>query len=204
MSVKTFTPNPKYVTKQRLAIALVALANFVGFSIFAIPMGFDPDIGLGGALIMMTIITAIAVVAWIVGAILIVPYYRSLRYEIHEDEVIVHVGIVTKSVKHVPYRTVTNIVINRGILDRLFGLGTLKIQTAGMSGQTGAEETLVGLINVQEVYDLVATELRRFRAGMSPTGADVDTARESAPASQPGELAAILAEVKAIRATLQA
>ncbi len=131
-----------------------------------------------------------------------IPYYKSLRYEIHDDEVIVHVGVITKSVKHVPYRTVTNIVVNRGILDRLFGLGTLNIQTAGMSGQTGAEEALVGLPNVQEVYDLVATELRRFRAGMSPTGADADASQPMV--SESAALAAILAEVKAIRTTLEA
>ncbi len=135
---------------------------------------------------------------------LVIPYYNSLRYEIHDDEVIVHVGVITKSVKHVPYRTVTNIVINRGILDRLFGLGTLNIQTAGMSGQTGAEEALVGLPNVQEVYDLVAVELRRFRAGMSPTGADMDPAQPFTTSSPAGEMAAILAEVKAIRSTLEA
>jgi hypothetical protein len=37
-------------------------------------------------------------------------------------------------------RTVTTISVKRDILDRwLFNLGTLEIQTAGMSGQTGAE-----------------------------------------------------------------
>lgn len=79
---------------------------------------------------------------------------------------------------------------------------TSYIGTAGMSGQTGAEEALVGLPNVQEVYDLVAMELRRFRAGMSPTGR-----MQMAPsrvASESAALAAILAEVKAIRTTLEA
>ena len=204
MSVKTFTPNPKYMTKQRLAFGLIALSILFFGLLIGIPMSFDPTIGLTGGLIVAGVFGTIAVLFWAAAAVLIIPYYNSLRYEIHEDEVIVHVGIVTKSVKHVPYRTVTNITVNRGILDRPFGLGTVKIQTAGMSGQTGAEETLVGLPNVQEVYDLVAVELRRFRAGMTPTGADMDATRNPAPASQAGELAAILAEVKAIRATLQA
>ena len=123
------------------------------------------------------------------------PYYRSLRYEVRGDEVIVHVGIWTKSVKHVPYRTVTNITIKRDILDRwIFGIGSLNIQTAGMSGQKGAEEKLVGLPNIQEVYDMVATELRGFRGGMSPTAADTEPAGDSAEL-----LSAILTEVRAIR-----
>jgi hypothetical protein len=100
----------------------------------------------------------------------------------------------------VPYRTVTNLTVKRDILDRwLFGLGTLNIQTAGMSGQTGAEESLVGLPNVQEVYELVVTELRRFRGGMAPTAAEVEGEPSVANA-----LNAILAEVRAIRQALEA
>ena len=72
----------------------------------------------------------------------------------------------------------------------------VNIQTAGMSGTTGAEESLEGLENVQEVYDLVAAELRRFRGSMTPTAADV----EAGPADT---LSAILAELRAIRQALE-
>ena len=64
-----------------------------------------------------------------------------------------------------------------------------------MSGQTGAEESLVGLENVQEVYELVVTELRRFRGAMSPT-----TVQEELPADGS---ASLLAEVQAIRKLLE-
>ncbi len=204
MSVKTFTPNPKYMTKQRVAFGLIALTILLFGLVIGIPISLDSDNGLVAGMIFAGIFGGIAVVFWAAASLLVIPYYNSLRYEIHDDEVIVHVGIITKSVKHVPYRTVTNIMVNRGILDRLFGLGTLNIQTAGMSGQTDAEEALVGLPNVQEVYDLVATELRRFRAGMSPTGADADPTQPAAASPQSGELAAILAEIKAIRAAMEA
>lgn len=109
---------------------------------------------------------------WIVPtALLITPYCASLHYEIHEDEVIVRAGVITKSVKHVPYRTVTNLEVLRGPFDRVFGLGTLKVQTAGMSGQQGAEETLIGLPNVQEVYEMVAVALRQYRGALAADGA---------------------------------
>jgi len=202
MTIKTFNPNPKYMTKQRIAFALLALFPVAFFTFLATVLTLEGELGPGGALIMISIATLVVAMAWAVAAVLVVPYFNSLRYEIHEDEVIVYAGIVTKSVKHVPYRTVTNIVINRGILDRVFGLGTLKIQTAGMSGQTGAEETLVGLPNVQEVYDIVATELRRFRSGMTPTAADMDAPAQ--PVSESAALAAILAEVQAIRTKIEA
>ncbi len=128
-----------------------------------------------------------------------IPYFRSLHYEVQEDEVIVQVGVITHSVKHVPYRTVTNITVSRDILDRwLFNLGTLTIQTAGMSGQTGAEEKLVGLEDVQEVYELVVTALRRYRGAMAPTGAEEEA--EMRPTETGG---ALLQEVRAIRELLE-
>jgi len=131
--------------------------------------------------------------------ILALPYYRSLEYEVLDDEVIVRVWIFTHSVKHVPYRTVTNITVKQDIFDRwFFNLGSLNIQTAGMSGQSGAEEQLVGLENVQEIYQMVAAELRRFRSAMTPTQA------ESEGAVLSGEQSTILLEeVKAIRGLLE-
>jgi len=151
-------------------------------------------------MLAIVIVAAIDVIWWAPAMFLTDPYYRSLSYEIQDDEVIMRVGIWTKSVKHVPYRTVTNLTVKRGILDRLFGIGTLNIQTAGMSGTTGAEESLEGLDNVQEVYDIVATELRRFRGSMAPTAADVEG---EAVAASPDALSAILTEVQAIRHALE-
>jgi uncharacterized membrane protein YdbT with pleckstrin-like domain len=137
--------------------------------------------------------------AWYLPTLMLIrAYYRSLKYEILDDEVIVHVGIWTKSVKHVPFRTVTNLKVNRDIFDRwFFGLGSLNVQTAGASGSTGAEECLVGLPNVQEVYELVSSRLRLYRGAMGPTVA----AEEGEP--QDSALGAILTEVKAIRAAVE-
>jgi putative membrane protein len=130
-----------------------------------------------------------------VPAILLMgPYFRSLRYEIHEEQVVMHVGVITRSVKYVPFRTVTNMTVKRDPLDRLFGIGSLAIQTAGTSGTNQAEQRLVGLEDPQAVYDLAVRALRRFRGAMSPTAADVD---------EEDLLRAILDEVRGIRESLE-
>ncbi|MFL7892837.1 MAG: PH domain-containing protein [Anaerolineales bacterium] len=193
MSVREFLPNSKYQIKMMVMISLIALLVLVGGGILAGLISLD-DPGAGLVILLITI--AGDFIYWVVGMILSVPYFRSLRYEILEDEVIVNVGIVTHSVKHVPFRTVTNITVKRDIFDRwFFNLGTLNIQTAGMSGQKGAEESLVGLDNVQEVYELVVTQLRRFRGAMSPT-----TIQESLTGDGSSEL---LDEVRSIRKLLE-
>ena len=193
MSSREFRPNSKYQFKMMLVITLLGFLILVGMGIIAGLISLDDP---GAGLVVFGIAITGLAIYWVVAMILSVPYFRSLRYEIQEDEVIVKVGIITHSVKHVPYRTVTNITVKRDIFDRwFFNLGTLTIQTAGMSGQTGAEESLVGLDNVQEVYELVVAELRHFRGAMAPTTVQEDFVAE-------GE-GALLIEVQAIRQLLE-
>jgi len=193
MTTKTFKPNRRYLVKVYVGIAIAGL--------LAIPATFAlglliPD---RDATIVFGLFALVEAVIWILALALVYPYYRSLSYEVQDDEVIVRVGVIDLSVKHVPYRTVTNITLRRDILDRwFFGLGSLHIQTAGMSGQSGAEEKLVGLPNVQEVYELVVAELRRFRGAMAPTAAEVEPEITSTET-----LTAILQELRAIRQALQ-
>jgi hypothetical protein len=69
-----------------------------------------------------------------------------------------------------------------------------------MSGSTGAEESLVGLADVQEVYEIVAAKLRKFRGGMAPTAAGVEN--EPSLASRE-TLDKILRELTAIRKSVE-
>jgi uncharacterized membrane protein YdbT with pleckstrin-like domain len=194
MNQQTFTPNQKYLIKMFVSYSLIAFLILIGGGLIAIPFSFD---NTGGAVVLMGITLAGAFLFWIVSMLLAVPYYRSMKYEVQEDEVVVHIGILTQSVKHVPYRTVTNISVKRDILDRwFFNLGTLEIQTAGISGQTGAEEKLAGLENVQEVYEMVVAQLRRYRGAMAPTVAE-EEAQPGGPAEE--FRAELLQEVREIR-----
>jgi len=195
MQIRRFKPSPRYLVKLCIGITALAVLSVAGTFFLGLVI---PD---REATIIFGLFGVAGIVAWVVALILAGPYYASLGYEIEDDEVIVRVGIITHSVKHVPYRTVTNVTVKRDILDRwFFGLGSLNIQTAGMSGTSGAEEKLVGLTNVEEVYEMVVKELRRFRGGMAPTAAEV----ESEPALASADaLSAILAEVQAIRQALE-
>jgi uncharacterized membrane protein YdbT with pleckstrin-like domain len=198
MKSQVFKPSGKYVSKLILNITLIAVMSVVGSCLFAWLISLDE--GARAGIIVATVAVAIIAVSWVLALLLVGPYYRSLSYEIQNDEVIVRVGILVKSVKHVPYRTVTNITTKRDIFDRwFFGLGTLNIQTAGMSGAKGAEERLVGLPNVQEIYEMVATELRRFRGAMAPTAADMESAGADDAPGTAAVLNDILGEVRAIR-----
>jgi membrane protein YdbS with pleckstrin-like domain len=197
---RTINPSRRFLAKLRLILTIVVLLILV----LVIPLLWlitdDANASSDDSMILYGSVLALNLLWYVPGVLLTGPYYRSLNYEIQEDEVIVRAGIWTHSVKHVPYRTVTNLTIKRGILDRwLFGLGSLHIQTAGMSGTAGAEEVLEGLSDVQEVYALVVKELGRFRGGMAPTTTEL----EAHVGSVPTELDAILVELRAIRHALE-
>ena len=196
METQTFKPNRRYLAKLILVVTVIAVAVMVTGLLLSWSIGNDDGPEAAGGVILIFFLIDLA---WYLPALLLVgSYFNSLRYEIQDDEVIVHVGIWTKSVKHVPFRTVTNLKVNRDIFDRwFFDLGSLNVQTAGMSANKGAEESLVGLPNVQEIYELVRSRLRRYRGAMAPTAAGDER--------EPGDdsLAAILTEVKAIRAAVE-
>jgi membrane protein YdbS with pleckstrin-like domain len=110
---------------------------------------------------------------WLPVAISIPLYIRNIRYSViskkgdRMPEIFVQKGLLNITKKHVPFRTVTNIASRAGPIDRLFGIGTVEIQTAGYSGgpsgQGGPEEKIEGIVFYEEVRDYILQELRKFR-----------------------------------------
>ncbi len=199
METRLLNPSPQYLTRLRIVLSITLLSVLAFGALIVLPMAVSSD---GGAVAVTAglIILGLNAVWYVPGLFLAGAYYHSLRYEIQDDEVIVYAGIWTKSIKHVPYRTVTNLTIKRDIVDRWLGLGTLNIQTAGMSGTNVPEQSLVGLADVQAAYGAVAARLRRYRGALGPTQAEAEP--EQVPLTGDA-LNALLAEVRAIRQTLE-
>ncbi|TFG34043.1 hypothetical protein EU527_05430 [Candidatus Thorarchaeota archaeon] len=118
--------------------------------------------------------TVIIELVWLVPALIAIPVYiNSIEYSVISEtgeaspEIYVRKGIINITKKHVPFRTITNISSRAGIIDRLFRIGNVEIQTAGYSGgpggQSGPEEKLEGITFYEEVRDFILQELRRFR-----------------------------------------
>lgn len=197
MDTEVLLPSPRLRSKWVAQIAFSFVMIAAPMTVLAALIGLDA--GGAGGLRLAIVITVGANLLWAIPLLLLIePYFASLRYRILPDEVVVEAGVLTRSVKHVPYRTVTNLKMARGPFDRIFNLGTLNIQTAGMSGQSGAEESLIGLEDVDAAYDSVATSLRQYRRAMPPTGSGEEEVEPSQALSQ------ILSEVSRIRVRLEA
>ncbi len=111
---------------------------------------------------------------WLVPTLVgIVVYVRSIEYSVLAEsgeasaEIYVRKGVINITRKHVPFRTITNISSRAGIIDRLFKIGNVEIQTAGFSGglQGGSqpEEKIEGVVFYEEIKHFILRELRRFR-----------------------------------------
>jgi membrane protein YdbS with pleckstrin-like domain len=102
--------------------------------------------------------------------ILTVYYVRNMEFRFEETEIIVKKGIINKMEKHIPFRTITNVSSRYGVYDRLFGIGTVQIETAGKSGQqTGPEAKIEGISNFFEVRNIILDKLRKFRGSYTTT-----------------------------------
>jgi membrane protein YdbS with pleckstrin-like domain len=116
----------------------------------------------------------VAMVFWWLPIMIAIPLYiRNIRYSViskkgdRMPEIFVQKGLLNITKKHVPFRTVTNISSRAGPIDRVLGIGTVEIQTAGFSGgstgQGGPEEKIEGVVFYEEVRDYILQELRKFR-----------------------------------------
>lgn len=187
----SFRPAKRYLIKLYLK-SIASGAFTIGFGLFgAYHLGLlypNPSLAL--------LIIAIAVQAIII--VIATLFYLTIHYEIRSDEIIVRSGILTRTVKHVPFRTITNITTTRDIIDQIIGVGSLSIQTAG-SGSVIPEEKLAGVTDLSELYEFVARELRRFRTAMNPDQSSTDTV----PPANDRVLIAILQELRALRTELR-
>lgn len=116
--------------------------------------------------------TIVSNLVWLVPVLIYIPFYfRSIEYSVKSEsgetmpEIYVKQGVITVTRKHVPFRTVTNVSSRAGPFDRLFGIGSVHVETAGYSGshQTGPEIKLDGIVFYEEIRDFILNELRRFR-----------------------------------------
>ncbi|WP_455464247.1 PH domain-containing protein, partial [Candidatus Hodarchaeum mangrovi] len=137
----------------------------------------------------------------IVIALFVSIYYTmTIEYQITNSEVIVKKGVLNKTVKHIPFRTITNVSSRYGPFDRIFRLGTCEIETAGKSGQqTGPEAKIEGIKNFLTIRDEILEEIRKFK-GQYTTTTELDT--QEKPVLEENFLKAILVELKEIKEVL--
>jgi putative membrane protein len=97
--------------------------------------------------------------------------YATLRYRFTEEGVGKSHGLLFKHEDLVQYARIQDLHLSRNLFQRWLGLATIEIQTA--SGSAGAELTVEGLSNYDELRDFLYSKMRgvRFGEGDEPAAA---------------------------------
>ena len=128
---------------------------------------------------------------WWAGA-----YARAAGYRLTDDEIESRGGVWWQKQATVPYTRITNVEAKQGPITRRLGVGSVVIQTAGKSAQGGAEVTIKGVTDYEELRDQIL--------GLVHDGGNGSDREQERIAGGDGEgIEELLAEVRAIRSALE-
>jgi uncharacterized membrane protein YdbT with pleckstrin-like domain len=161
---QSFKPDRKYFKKVLFTQLTITVALIIVMAIIHIII-----VLLNGNLEAANIIWFVGILClflmWIFTSLISHLWIKNLEYIVHDDRVNIHLGILTKTQKNIPFRAITDFVLERTLYDRLLGIGSIKIQTAGQSHQpSGYEGKLGGLIE----FDKWHSELREKVRSLHP------------------------------------
>ena len=188
-------PDKKYQTAQLLILSILSSLIIIGAVVLNIIIYLEAGSDLDGIMVIWLLCLGLISIMWIVSFPLIYLWIKNLSYFIHDDRITIQSGIITKKEQNIPYRSITDFVLERGPFDRILGIGTIKIQTAGQStSATGYEGSLSGLLD----YEPIHTDLREKLKSLHPISESITTS-ESVKQSDDSVLVQILEELKEIR-----
>ena len=188
-------PDKKYYIAQLLVLSVLSSFIIIGAVILNVIIYLEEGLDSEGIMIVCLLCLGLISIMWIVSFPLIHLWIKNLSYFIHDDRITIQSGIITKKEQNIPYRSITDFVLTRGPFDRILGIGTIKIQTAGQStSATGYEGSLSGLLD----YEPIHTDLREKLKSLHPISESITTS-ESVKQSDDSVLVQILEELKEIR-----
>jgi uncharacterized membrane protein YdbT with pleckstrin-like domain len=191
---ETIKPDKKLYTKTVWVLLTISAFILAGVSIIHMIIYIaDAD---SNAPSIIWLIAAIAIlVMWVIVYPIATLWIRNLSYVIQEDRVTIHKGILTKTHQNIPYRSITDFILQRSLYDRILGIGSIRIQTAGQSqSPTGYEGNMAGLIEYERLHNQLREKLRLLH----PTSESLTT-KEPIQKSMEQILEQMLNELKAIR-----
>lgn len=133
----------------------------------------DPADGLGMSLFLASAVlagSALVLTVLLIGIVVLVYWlsWRCLTYSLTDQEFNLFSGVFSKKRSHVPYKRVQSVDMRAGLLQRIVGVCTLEIDTAGGSSN---KAILVPYLTKSDAEALRAELFLRKKAALSGSGA---------------------------------
>lgn len=201
-SGRVFQPTYAFIGKKMLKIGIIVVLLWIG--IWALFLGFENEIIREILLAMSQPLEILVIVGWetvnliymiavilvlLIGTVYVTLYVRRIEYSVlgwtgdSMPEIYTKRGIITITKRHVPFRTITNVQTRRGVFDRIVGIGTVLIETAGGKaptpptglfpliiqkiGDSKSEERIEGIRFYEELRDYILREMRELGRSVS-------------------------------------
>jgi putative membrane protein len=194
-------PDSKLMSRIHLDYLTIVFFTALLAAIITLIIAFaEPQKLEAGLPIIWGITLGLAVLGWIILLPIATLWVKNLTYSIEDDRVTIHKGIITKIQQNIPYRAITDFQLHRSLWDRVLGIGSIRIQTAGQhTGGTGFEGVLSGLLNYEDLHLQLRAKLTRLHPA-----ADMATGVQSRTAPPEKDMSyQMLEELRAIRKSLE-
>ena len=195
-SGRVFQPTNAFIGKKMLKAGIIMI--FIGIGLQLLFIGFTNPIFLEIILDIFEPIELLIFMGWettnlvyiigativfVTGSVYVYIYVKRIEYSAMGwsgdtmPEIYTKRGIITITKRHVPFRTVVHVETRRGVFDRIMGIGTVLIETAGgstgqqvhslaplliqkLGGGNKSEERVEGIRFHQELRDFILREMR--------------------------------------------
>jgi membrane protein YdbS with pleckstrin-like domain len=181
-----------YFTFEVIALAIVlAVAGLLAMT--GVLFEMNPLVPLVGGAIALVVF---GYLTWWIPA-----FYRTAGYRFTDDEVEYRRGVFFQQKTTVPYNRITNVGISQGPIERFVNAGDVGIHTAGYGGQMGAELTIGGVSDFEDIQEQILDRVRE-RSAKATEGEDTVETVESRTNEGEGSTE-MLGELRRIRELLE-
>ncbi len=138
------------------------------------------------------------VILFIICYLAIDLYYKNYSYELTPEKIVINRGIIVKKSVAIPYGRIQNVNVVKGPIQRFFSIATIKMETAGSSGQYARTEgNLPGIRNPEKLAEKITSQVTGIKRDKEGIGAEVKVEGTEAVLTE------ILKEIKHLRNDLK-
>ncbi|MEA3558641.1 MAG: PH domain-containing protein [Candidatus Thermoplasmatota archaeon] len=131
-------------------------------------------------------------------------YVKKYHFQFTDERIIVKRGVFSKRVVNIPYDRIQNVVISQTFIERIAGVYTVNIETAGTAVRQsnfaiGSDASIQGLEDPEPIKDFIHWMVKRTNEGIVEDGVSFSSSKTRKDKTE----IAMLRELQSISASLQ-